>query len=133
VPVGVAQGPAGINFAIRTVAALHWEGCSGSAPTAAEATAPVEARWSKHIAPIVRHPLRARTGSARSAPLPLRVQRSHQAKTLSTAMNMSQSVQFNWLRDISGRFTGAGGGGRVGRVSGGADVVVVIGTLGGGA
>jgi hypothetical protein len=61
------------------------------------------------------------------------VYRSHQAKTLSTAMNISHSVQFSWLRDIRGRLTGAGGGGSVGRVSGGAEVVVVIGTLGGGA
>lgn len=49
-------------------------------------------------------------------------------------MNMNQSVQLSWLRDISGRFAAAGGGGRLGlAIASDADVVVVIGTLGGAA
>lgn len=49
-------------------------------------------------------------------------------------MNISQSVQLSWLRDMNGRFTGGGGGGRLGSCgTGDAEVVVVMGTLGAGA
>lgn len=49
-------------------------------------------------------------------------------------MNISQSVQLSWLRDMNGRFSGGGGGGRLGNCcTGDAEVVVVMGTFGVGA
>jgi hypothetical protein len=60
--------------------------------------------------------------------------RNHQANTLSAAMNMNQSVQLSWVRDMMGRLMGAGGGGKLGlAISSDAEMVVVTGTLGGAA